>query len=445
MCVSTRRLLSAAGAQAAGAQPEDIACVVFSGQMMGCVAMDEQTRPLRNAIIWADQRAVEEARLLEEQVGLEETYRITGHRPSPSYSGEKLLWLRRCQPEVFARAYKFLHAKDFIVARLTGRFVTDYSDASGSNLYDLSRQDWSDDILLAVRLERRLLPELHASSDVVGEVTHRAAEETGLAVGTPVVIGGGGACAAVGAGVGRPGAAYNYIGSSSWIGIAAQQPIFDPALRTFTFAHLPAGLFTPTGTMQSAGGAYQWARETFAAPEKEAAAALGVSPYELMNLQVEKSPPGANGLLFLPYLMGERSPRWNPEARGAYISITVQHTRADLLRATLEGVAFNLRVILDAFQEQGAGGRGDARDRRRRAGGGLAADPGGYLRHPRSPPGAAGGGHFAGRSHRRRRGRGPFPRFQHRRKTYPPGGRGAAQSAHPAGVSASLRPVQPPV
>jgi xylulokinase len=350
VCASTRQLLAAAKVQ-----PKEIACITFSGQMMGCVVVDRRARPLRNALIWADMRAVAEAQTIIDGVGMEEAYRITGHRASSSYSGAKILWVRNHQPEIFAQAHKFLHAKDFIVARLTGNFVTDYSDASGMNLYDLQARDWSDPILDAIGLDRAVLPELHASTDVVGEVTAEVAEEVGLAAGTPVVIGGGdGCCAATGAGVVREGSAYNYIGSSSWIALATKAPILDPTMRTFTWAHLVPGMFSPCGTMQAAGGSYQWLRDNLCLPEKDAAAGLNLSPYELMNLQAENSPPGANGLLFLPYLLGERSPRWNPKARGGFIGLTMKHNRADMIRAGLEGITLNLRVILEAFQEQGA-------------------------------------------------------------------------------------------
>ncbi len=350
VCASTRQLLATAKVQ-----PQEIACIVFSGQMMGCVAVDRRARPLRNALIWADMRAVAEAQAIVDRVGMARAYRITGHRASSSYSGAKILWVRNHQPEIFRQTHKFLHAKDFIVARLTGAFVTDYSDASGMNLYDLMTGDWSPLILDAIGLDRDLLPELHASTDVVGEVTTEVAGEVGLRPGTSVVIGGGdGCCAATGAGVVREGSAYNYVGSSSWIALATQAPIFDPTMRTFTWAHLAPGMFSTCGTMQAAGGSYQWLRDTFCLPEKDAAAQLKLSPYELMNLQAEQSPPGANGLLFLPYLLGERSPRWNPQARGGFIGLTMKHTRADLIRAGLEGITLNLRVILAAFQEQGA-------------------------------------------------------------------------------------------
>jgi xylulokinase len=348
VCDSTQQLLTSAAVPS-----DEIACVVFSGQMMGCVAVDRHARPLRSALIWADMRAGDEAQTIVEGVGMEEAYRITGHRASSSYSGAKMLWIRKHQPEIFRQTYKFLQAKDFVVARLTGNFVTDYSDASGTNLYDLQAWQWSEVILDAVQLDRALLPELYASIDVVGEVTSQVAAEVGLVTGTPVVIGGGdGSCAAAGAGVVREGSAYNYIGSSSWIGLATKTPIFDPAMRTFTWAHLVPGMFSPCGTMQAAGGSYQWLRDNVGLLEKEAGAKLGISAYELMNLQAAQSPPGAAGLLFLPYLLGERSPRWNPKARGAFLGLTMKHTRADMIRAGLEGITFNLRVILEAFLDQ---------------------------------------------------------------------------------------------
>lgn len=350
VCESTRQLLLTAKVS-----PREIACVTFSGQMMGCVTLDRQARPLRSAIIWADTRAVPEAETMLARVGMQAAYRITGHRASSSYSAAKILWVRDHQPEIFREAHKFVQAKDFIAARLTGVFATDTSDASGTNLYDLLAGDWSPEMLTAAGLEREILPELHAATDVIGTVLPSIAEEAGLAPGTPVVIGGGdGCCAAAGAGVVREGSAFNYIGSSSWIGLATKEPIFDLTLRTFTWAHLVPGMYSPCGTMQAAGASYQWLRDIFCLPEKEAAEKLNASPYELMNALAEGSPPGANGLLYFPYLLGERSPRWNTEARGVYFGLGISHTRADIIRATLEGVTLNLKVILDAFREQGA-------------------------------------------------------------------------------------------
>lgn len=347
--VSTRELLTKSRVRAG-----DIAVISFSGQMMGCLPVDKDGNPLRNIIIWADQRGIKEADFIREKIGEKRVYEITGHRVSPTYSASKILWIRNNEPDIFNRTYKFLLAKDFIIYKLTGRYVTDYSDASGTNLFDLKEERWSEEIisLLDIPLER--LPELHSSLEVIGELNVTSAEDLGLVSGIPVVAGGGdGACAACGAGVVREGDSYNYLGSSSWIAIASKKPIYDPKLRTFTFHHLAPGLFMPTGTMQSAGLSYQWVRDNLATEEKEVGRDLGLSPYEIMDLEAEKILPGSEGLIFLPYLLGERSPHWNPNAKGVFIGITPRHTRAHLMRSVLEGVGFNLKIILEAFLSQG--------------------------------------------------------------------------------------------
>jgi xylulokinase len=349
-CLATQCLLHEADVPATA-----VACVVFSGQMMGAVAVDRFARPLRNAIIWADGRAVLQIEHIAKRIDPARVYALTGHRLSPSYSAAKICWLKDVEPQTYNQTYKFLQAKDFLVAQLTGAFVTDPSDASGTNLYDLERRTWSDELVEAFSIAPEKLPALHGSTEIVGEVRSAIAEETGLQVGTPVVIGGGdGSCAAVGAGVIGEGLAYNYIGSSSWIAVATPKPILDPELRTFTWAHLVPGMFSPCGTMQAAGSSYQWARDQLAQGERVVADNLGCSVYQLMDQEVLQSPPGARGLLFLPYLLGERSPRWNPAARGAFIGLTMRHRQADLLRAVLEGITFNLRIILEAFMQQGA-------------------------------------------------------------------------------------------
>ena len=349
VCQSTRHLLSKTGVN-----KNDIACITFGGQMMGAVPLAKNARPLRNAIIWADQRALDQERWIGERVSFEDVYQITGHRLSSSYSLAKILWIRDHQPEIYQATDKFVRAKDSIVARLTDNFVTDPSDASSMNLFNLNSGAWSTKIQDAVDLPVDILPQIRQSNDVVGAVRFDVADEVGVAAGTPVVIGGGdGACAAAGAGVIEEGSAYNYVGSSSWIAISTVEPIYDPQFRTFTFGHVIPDMFMPTSTMQAAGASYQWTRDQLSLFGKETAERLGISPYELINLEVAQVGPGADRLFFLPYLMGERSPRWNPHARGAFVGLTIRHTRAHMYRAVLEGVTMNLRVILDAFRDQG--------------------------------------------------------------------------------------------
>lgn len=345
VCVSTKELIEKAGISAA-----DIACVCFSGQMMGCLPVDSGGTPLRRSIIWADMRAVEQSRYMEKALGMETVYKITGHRISPSYSAAKLLWVRDNEPDVYARTCKVLHAKDYILHKLTGRFVTDYSDASGMNLFDIDKKAWDDGILHELGISPSLLPEAHPSTDIAGAVTPGAAAETGLLEGTPVVIGGGdGCCAATGAGVVEEGRTYNVIGSSSWIALATKRPIYDAEMRTFNWVHLDPALYSPCGTMQAAGYSLNWLKNTLCTLEERMAVENNASVYDLINEAVASSPPGANGLIFLPYLLGERSPRWNPDAQGAFLGLRMTTAKGDICRAVLEGVGYNLKAILDIF------------------------------------------------------------------------------------------------
>ncbi len=347
--LTTNRLLGKTGFDA-----EDIVVLSFSGQMMGALPVDKDGKPLNRILIWADRRGVDQVRELSQRISADRIYQITGHRLSSNYSLAKILWIREHLPEVFSRTHKFLLAKDYIIWKLTGRWVTDYSDASGTNLFDITTEEWSDEILNASRLDTDMLPDLFPSTEVVGEVTSAASEEVGLRAGTPVVVGGGdGPCAAAGAGVVREGKAYCYLGSSSWIALASPHPVYDPQLRTFTFHHLEKGWYMPTGTMQAAGGSLQWCRDALCEREKTIAPELGVSPYELMDLEAGKVPAGSEELLFLPYIMGERAPWWNPHARGCFVGLTPRHRKPHLIRSVMEGIGFNLRIILDAFREQG--------------------------------------------------------------------------------------------
>ena len=330
---STRKLLSVhSGAR------DQIAAISFSGQMMGVVAVNAQRAALRKCIIWADQRAVAEANRFIERCGLDAIYKSTGHRASAAYTAAKILWLKTHEPDIYAQTHKFLFAKDYCVLKLTDEFVTDYSDASGSTLFDLNTRQWRSDFVAALEIDPAKLPRIVSSQTVVGAVTRAAAEATGLKIGTPVVIGGGdGACATVGSGAIDKGDAYCVLGTSAWIAFSSQQPIFDPHMRTFTFHNLQADRYMPTGTMQAACASREWWIKVIGA--------------EVPDEEIAKVPLGAHGLLFLPYLMGERSPWWNPHARGAFIGLSMLHGKAEMARAVLEGVAFNLKIILDAFNE----------------------------------------------------------------------------------------------
>ncbi|UWF77331.1 MULTISPECIES: xylulokinase [Microbacterium] len=335
-----------------GTEPASVAGLVVSGQMMGAVLLDAQGEPARPAIIWADTRSGAQQRELEQALGAEHAYRVLGHRLNPTYSVEKIMWVRDNEPDVWARVRRVCVAKDFIVLRLTGRLATDRSDASGTNAYDQQAGTWSDEVLQAARLDPALFPEILESTTIAGTLTDAAAAALGLPASVPVVMGGGdGPLAAVGSGIVAPeDGAYVCLGTSSWISFAADAPLHDPGMRTFTFDNVVPGSFVPTATMQAGGASVQWIAE-----------ALSPDPThpETGRLTAEAAgtadaPLDTEDLYFLPYLLGERAPLWDPDARGAFVGIGRHHTRAHLVRAVLEGVAFNLLTCIHAFRESGA-------------------------------------------------------------------------------------------
>lgn len=345
VCKSTRALTEAVDVSR-------IAAVSFSGQMMGCVCVDADGEPLRPAMIWADMRSVEQEKQIRANIGEKEFYNITGHRISSSYSATKLMWVRDNQPEIYNKTAKMLNAKDFIVFKLTGRLVTEPSDASATCLMELRTQRWSERLVDVCGIDASKLPDIIRSTDVAGTVTPEASAACGLLVGTPVVCGGGdGVCAAVGTGAVEEGKAYLCLGTSSWISYASKTPVCDEKMTNFNFAHIVPNLVTPCGTMQCGGGSLSWAVDTLCS---FGGTADKKKIYDDVCNAVEQSPVGAKGLLFLPYLLGERSPRWNTKAKGSFVGLTLEHTTGDMLRAVMEGVAMNLSLILDVYRKEGA-------------------------------------------------------------------------------------------
>lgn len=341
---ATRELMTASGIGV-----HEVAGIVISGQMMGAVLLDEHYEPVRPAIIWADTRSTAQTAQLEERIGTSRAYRVTGHRINPTYSIEKVMWVRDNEPQVFDRVRYVCAAKDFVVHRLTGRLATDRSDASAMNAYDQLGGTWSDDIIEAAGLSTTIFPEIVESTDIIGELTSDAAATTGLATGTRVVMGGGdGPIAAVGAGIVAPeNGAYVCLGTSSWISFASPEPVYDSQLRTMTFNNVVPNSFVPTATMQAGGAAVEWINGVLS-PSPDGAT------LRRLVADARTADAASDGLYFLPYLMGERSPHWNPDAAGAFIGLGRHHTHAHLARAVLEGVAFNLRTCLEAFRDAGA-------------------------------------------------------------------------------------------
>ncbi len=304
----------------------------LSGQMHGLVTLDARGRVLRPAILWNDQRTGAESEELERTIGLERLIALTGNRALPGYTAPKLLWLRRHEPEVYRHIDRIALPKDYVRLRLCGEHATDVSDASGTLLLDVARRRWSEEVLAELELDPAWLPvalESPATSGVTGD-------------GVPVAAGGGDqAAGALGVGVDHPGPLSVVLGTSGVVFSALDEFAPDPEARLSTFCHAVPGGWHSMGVVQSAAGSLRWLRD---------AAAPGV-PYEQLIAEAAEWPAGTEGLLFLPYIAGERTPHADPDARGAFVGLSVRHDRGALVRAVLEGVAFGLRDSLDLIAE----------------------------------------------------------------------------------------------
>jgi xylulokinase len=328
--------------------------ISFSGHMMSCTPVDREGKALHRAIIWSDQRAFRQKERLGEVFGNRETYERTGTVFVANYLAAKALWLKQNEPGVFKKTFCYLQPKDFVAHRLTGSMVTDYSDASGTNLFDLRKKQWCADIAGEIGLSVDALPRAIPSTQRAGVLTKQAASCLGLQQGLPVIIGGGdGVCATAGAGSSAPGSCYNSYGTSAWNAVTGAQPLYDAGQRNFILCHLDENLYMAAGTMQNAGGSFEWLNEWIGCLERSVSSQLDITAYELLSLEAQKAPPGSCGVLFLPYLMGERSPYWDPEVRGAFLGLCRSTGRNEIIRAVLEGTVFHLKLILDMFIENG--------------------------------------------------------------------------------------------
>lgn len=337
---------------AADLQGGDIAAVGLSGQMHGVVLLDNTHAVIRPALIWCDQRSQPQCDWITAQVGAERLIQLVSNPALTGFSAPKLLWVRDNEPESYERAAHFLLPKDFVRFRLTGEFATDVSDASGTLLFDVTNRRWSGEMLGALDLDSKLLPRAYESPEITGEITRETAVVTGLRAGTPVVGGGGDqASSAVGNGIVLPGLTSATLGTSGVIFTYTEAPKLDPQGRIHTFCHAVPGKWHVMGVTQGAGLSLRWFREHFGQSEAWYARLTGLDSYDLIIKEAEKVPPGSEGLLWLPYLMGERTPHLDAHARGLWFGLTAAHTRAHLIRSILEGVAFSLRDSLEIFQE----------------------------------------------------------------------------------------------
>ncbi len=315
--------------------------------MHGAVMLDESGRVVRPALIWCDVRTDAQCRELNEKIGAERIIQLTCNPALANFTLTKLLWVRENEPENWKRVRSVMLPKDYVRFQLTGERATDMADASGTLLLDVANRRWSNEMLEAAEINRDLLPTLYESPDVCGKVSTRAAAATGLKAGTPVVAGAGDqAAGATGMGIVTPGAVSATIGTSGVVFAATDAPALDRQGRLHTFCHAIPGRWHVMGVTQSAGLSLRWFRDQFGAGPDD-----GRDPYERLTEEAQTAPTGCKGLLWTPYLMGERTPHLDPRARGALVGVTASHTRADVIRAILEGVAFSLRDTFSIFGE----------------------------------------------------------------------------------------------
>jgi xylulokinase len=331
---------------AAGVTGRDITGVGLSGQMHGAVLLDDRGAVLRPSIIWCDQRTDAECEWLNGVVGPERLLRLTLNPALTNFTLTKLLWVRTHEPEIWRRVRHVLLPKDYVRFRLSGEYAIDVADASGTLMLDVARRRWSDELLNAVDIDRRMLPAVFESPAICARVTAEAATSTGLATGTPIVAGAGDqAAGAIGMGITRPGAVSATIGTSGVVFAATDRPALDPRGRLHTFCHAIPGRWHVMGVTQAAGLSLRWLRDQWHGGPAHRAS------YDDLTREAAATSPGADGVLWAPYLMGERTPHLDPHIRGALVGLAAHHGRGHIVRAVLEGVAFSLRDTFTIFSE----------------------------------------------------------------------------------------------
>ena len=347
-CSATKAVL-----RKAKLKPADIGGIGLSGQMHGAVFLGDGPRALRPAILWNDQRTAMQCDAITEAAGGREALiEMVANPALTGFTAPKILWVRQHEPRVYEQTKHILLPKDYIRYRMTGEYATEVSDASGTLLLDVVKRAWSSELLGILRIDKALLPRLHESPEVTGQVTAEAAAALGVAAGTPVVGGGGDqAAGAVGNGIVMGGIVSATLGTSGVVFAHSDQPTRDPRGRVHTMCHAVPGKWCVFGCMLAAGGSFQWLRNTLGQEEIKAARKAGKDPYELLVAEAQRAPAGCEGLQFLPYLTGERCPHPDPCARGGWIGITSRTTRDMLIRAVMEGVTFGMRDALEIMAE----------------------------------------------------------------------------------------------
>ncbi|MBO6141645.1 MAG: xylulokinase [Ruminococcus sp.] len=335
-----------------GVKKEDVKGIGISGQMHGLVMLDKDNNVIRPSIIWCDQRTEKEVEWMTETVGREKLIEITANPALTGWTAAKILWVKNNEPENYAKVAHILLPKDFLRFVLTHEYATEVSDASGMQLLDVPNRKWSDELLSAFEIDKNWLGKVYESCEVTGTLTKSMADELGLCEGT-IVVGGAGdnAGAAIGTGVCEDGKAFTTIGTSGVVFAHTSKISIDPKGRVHTCCAAVPNSWHVMGVTQGAGLSLKWFRDNFCGAEKETAKYMGVDEYYLMDKQAETVPVGAERLLYLPYLMGERTPHLDPNARGVFFGLSAMHTKKHMLRAVMEGVSYSLRDCVEVFRE----------------------------------------------------------------------------------------------
>lgn len=330
----------------AGVGGTQVRAIGLTGQMHGLVLLDRQDKVLRPAILWNDQRTGAECQEITQKVGAEKLLSITGNRALPGFTAPKIVWVRNHEPDIYAQIAHVLLPKDYVRFRLTGDYAVDKADGAGMLLFDLQQRDWSSEVLSILDIPRAWMPQTFEGPEITGLVSATAAAETGLQAGTPVVGGGGDQAAqAVGVGAVKPGIVALTLGTSGVVFATTRGPFIEPQGRLHAFCHSVPGAWHFMGVMLSAAGSLQWYHDTLALQ----------TTFDALLLPASAIPAGSDGLFFLPYLSGERTPHPDPLARAAFIGLTVRHSQAHMTRAVLEGVAFGLRDSMELIKQASMG------------------------------------------------------------------------------------------
>jgi len=340
--------------ETSGVKGKEIKGIGLSGQMHGLVLLDKEHQVLRPCILWNDQRTARQCQMVTEIIGRERLIEITCNPALTGFTIGKVLWVRENEPQVWEKTFKILLPKDYLRFLLTGSFATEVSDASGTLFLDVPKRKWSKELLSKLDIDISLLPECYESTVVSGQISEKVAQLTGLSKGTPVVGGGGdNAAGAVGCGIVCPGLALASLGTSGVVFVFSDSVTTDAQGRLHTFCHAVPGKWHVMGVMLSAGGSLRWFRDVLGEEEKREAWRREVDAYEVLIEKAANVAPGAEGLIFLPYLSGERTPYPDPDARGVFFGINLKHTKVHLIRAVMEGVTFGMRDSLEIIRGMG--------------------------------------------------------------------------------------------